>query len=82
MPMFMVVGGLDPDFDFGPVDEGWIIYVEGRSARNAMETALEEVDFNPDAEQKQIFLVHPMTGRAREYRFLWEPKVAGRLTSI
>lgn len=83
MTMFMVIGGIEPDFDFGPLDtEVWVLYVNGRNPRNAVEVAMDEADFNPDSEQKQLFIVHPMGGKASEYRFKWEPKIEGRLTAV
>jgi hypothetical protein len=84
MMMWMVLGveseneGFDhPD---GEIEEGWLTYVEARNARSAAELAMDEIYEGAFNKLSGLTIViHPMSGKAREHRFVWKRPVEAQL---
>jgi hypothetical protein len=82
MILFLVIGGLKPDFEFGELtSESWMVYENARNPRAAAEQALEQID-DSIAPQHKILVVACGQGKASMNEFLWTPRVEGRLTTL
>lgn len=80
MPMFMIVGGLPKDFEGGLFDEGgWIIYSDGRHARDAVEAALDDIYDDRTKVEEQLIIVTALSGKARHIEFIWKAPTEGFL---